>query len=201
MRQVIKCKKSIFYGDLDRKLGGINQRRAVPTSERLKGFPVQAVVFDLLYVEGQPLVGRPYSERLAFLSSKFSGFQNNHFKVVQNIQNPKQYWTDKIVKENREGLVLKDPKAPYSCGQRMNCQLKLKYYKRKNVIVEALETNPKGVKIIGTTADGIKGEIQWSSMGCENIKVGDSVEVEYLDVVNDKMVQPHKVKDSFINKH
>jgi hypothetical protein len=38
-------------------------------------------------------------------------------------------------------------------------------------------------------------------MGCENIKVGDSVEVEYLDVVNDKMVQPHKVKDSFINKH
>jgi bifunctional non-homologous end joining protein LigD len=196
---VLDCEVIVEMDGKSKFYDGINQRRAVPTPERLKSFPVRAIVFDLLYIDGQSLIGKPYSERLALLSSKFLGFECDALKIVKNIDSPKEYWDNNIVSENREGFVIKDPKAQYYSGLRMACQLKLKNYKQENVIVEALETNNKGVKITGTTPSGIKGEIQWSSCGFENIKVGDSIPVEYLDVVNNKMVQPHKVKDSFID--
>lgn len=184
--------KSMFYN-------GINQRRAIPTPDRLK-FPVTAMAFDLLHIDGQPLTGKAYRERYALLKSKFS--DNEHFKVVENIDNPRQYWNDRVVSENREGLVLKDPSSIYLPDQRVASQLKLKYYKRADVTVQALEPNPKGVKITGyATVNGqhVEAEVQWSSMGFENIKIGDVVEVEFLDIVNNKMVQPHKVKGSIVD--
>jgi len=181
--------KSKFYD-------GINQRRAVPTADRLKNFPVKVIVFDLIYFNGKMLSNLKYSDRFSMLTSMRC--DSDCFEFVNNISNPKEYWYDRVIPENREGLVIKDPDALYYPGQRMDCQLKLKNYKRDKVIVSRIETNNKGVKLSGMTASGISGEIQWSSMGCENIKVGDEVMVEYLDVVNNKMVQPHKVKHSFI---
>ena len=184
--------KSMFYN-------GINQRRAIPSPDRLK-FPVVAMAFDLLHLDGQPLTGKAYRERYALLNEKFKECDN--FKIVGNIDSPRDYWKNKVIMENREGLVIKDPSAIYLPDQRVATQLKLKYYKRADVTVLALEPNPKGVKISGyatVNGDRVEAECQWSSMGFENIKIGDVVEVEFLDIVNNKMVQPHKVRGSIID--
>ena len=184
--------RSIFYG-------GINQRKAIkPLAHRLK-YPAVAVVFDCLYLNGQVLTQKPYSERLEMVRQTIAN-RGGSIEVVEDILNPREYW-DKIVLENREGLVLKNPKGLYYPDKRMDIQYKLKHYKRALVLVEKLEPNPKGVKIIGSFELGgqkIEAQVQWSSMGFENIKIGSEVEVEYLDIVNNKLIQPHKVKNSFI---
>jgi DNA ligase-1 len=186
--------KSIFYG-------GINQRdKVVKSAEHRAKYPVKALLFDCIYLNGQVLSQKPYTERYQLLRQSIT--DSSSIEVVRNIDNPKEYWEKVIVPENREGLVLKNPKAIYQAGQRVDTQLKLKHYKRNNVIVDKLEPNPKGVKIYGhfeLAGQTIQAEVQWSSMGCENIKTGDEVEVEYLDIVNNKLVQPHKVKGSVID--
>jgi ATP-dependent DNA ligase len=186
----MKDGKSIFYD-------GINQRRgANPAQDRVSNFPITVVAFDLIYLNGQPLTAKPCEERIALLNSNFK--DSNGFELAKRIANPKEHWQN-IISENREGFVIKNPKSQYYPDRRMDCWLKLKNYKRADVIVQALEPNPKGVKIIGKTKDGIEGEIQWSFSGFENIKIGDAIEVEFLDVVNNKMVQPHKVKGSIVD--
>lgn len=186
--------KSIFYG-------GINQRdKAVKSAEHRAKYPVKAMLMDCLYLNGQILTQKPYTERYQMLRQSIT--DNNSIEVVRNIDNPKEYWENVIIPENREGFVLKNPKGIYQAGVRTKEQLKLKNYKRNDVIVDSLEANPKGVKIYGhfdLNGQRIDAEVQWSSMGCENIKVGDAVEVEYLDIVNNKLVQPHKVKGSVVD--
>jgi ATP-dependent DNA ligase len=145
-----------------------------------------------VFFNGSPIINKTCEERIALLNSNFKDMDG--FQLAKPIQDPEKYWDNVIVPENREGFVIKDLKSLYYPDKRTDCWLKLKNYKRADVIVEALEPNPKGVKIIGKTKEGIEGEIQWSSMGFENIKVGDAVEVEFLDIVNNKMVQPHKIK-------
>jgi bifunctional non-homologous end joining protein LigD len=181
--------RSMFYG-------GINQRDKKLHPENVPKFPITFVVFDVLYLKGQVVVDKPYSERLALIQTLFSDTAN--MRVVKNIENPKEYWENKVVKENREGLVIKNPNGKYEVDTRSKNNLKLKFYKIAQVIVDALENNPKGVKVSGHTADGLLAEVQWSSSGFENIKIGDTIPVEYLDVVNNKMVQPHKVKGMVI---
>jgi bifunctional non-homologous end joining protein LigD len=182
----MKAGKSIFYD-------GINQRRgANPTRDRVEAFPITVIAFDLVFFDGSPVVNKPCEERIALLNSNFKDMDG--FQLVKPILDPRAYWDNVILPENREGFVIKNPKSQYYPDRRTDCWLKLKNYKRADVIVEALVPNPKGVKIIGKTKDGIEGEIQWSFSGFENIKIGDAIEVEFLDVVNNKMVQPHKCK-------
>jgi len=190
---VMKDNKSIFYG-------GINQRRSEArgkTASIVKDYPVSVIVFDLLYINGENIMAKPYEERLNKLKQVIK--ESEQVKIVENVDNPKEYWDTKIITENREGFVIKDKKAPYLSGMRVKTQLKLKNYKRAMVKVEAIEQNPKGAKLTGKTQSGLECSVQWSSCGWENIKVGDEVEIEFLDTVNNQMVQPHKVKSSTIS--
>lgn len=184
---VMEKDKSIFYG-------GINQRDKKLYENRIETHPVTIVAFDCLHFNGETIVGKTYVDRLSFLN-KVS--QSENFKIANNIQNPVEYWKDKVVVENREGLVIKNPKALYEAGTRSKEMLKLKFYKRAKLKVENIESNPKGVKLSGHfdwNDKQCEAEVQWSSSGYENIKIGDEVEFEFLDLVNDKAVQPHKVK-------
>lgn len=178
--------KSCFYG-------GINQRDKKLYDYRVATMPVHIMAFDLIYFDGEVVAGKPYKERMALLREKFQS--EGLFKVVDDIPNPLQYWNERIVPDNREGLVIKNPSGRYAFDTRSADALKLKNYKTAFVTVEQIAENPKGIKIIGKATienESIISECQLSSAG--NVKVGDVVPVVYLDIVNGRMVQPHKIK-------
>jgi ATP-dependent DNA ligase len=175
--------KSIFYG-------GINQRDKKLYSEaHIKAFPITAVIFDIVYLNGKNLFDLPYIERYGQLIANFNSVE--HFKIVENIDEPEQYWNDKIIPEEREGLVIKNPNASYEFGIRSKEQLKLKNYKTAEVVITSVEQNPKGLKIYGqTTINGNLVFVENQFGGIFDLKVGERVPVEYLDIVGNKMIQP-----------
>jgi ATP-dependent DNA ligase len=178
--------KSIFYG-------GINQRDKKLYQEHIKLYPITAVVFDILSLNDDVKVAFPYEERYKLLVDNFQN--QEHFKIVENIANPKEYWDNVIVPQEREGLVIKNPKAYYEAGVRSKENLKLKNYKQVEVIIDNTEENPKGLKIYGKAViNGNNIEVEAQMGGIFNLNVGDKVPVEYLDIVGNKMIQPHKIK-------
>jgi ATP-dependent DNA ligase len=179
--------KSVFYG-------GINQRDKKLHDEKVKDYPITIVGFDLIYFDGKLLVGEAYAKRYDILKQMFK--DNKHFKVAENISNPKEYW-DRIIVENREGFVIKNPKARYEMGVRSKEYLKYKNYKRVEVKVEQIEGNPKGTKIYSTaTINNNVVKVECQVGGNFDIKVGDTIKVEYLDIVGDKLIQPHKISNA-----
>ena len=88
-------------------------------------------------------------------------------------------------------MVLKNAKAIYEMGKRSSEQIKVKYYKEAEVIVEEVEPNSKGTKIIGKTM--IKGDeilVECQIPGDNNINKGDVKKIKYLDIYNGRLIQP-----------
>ena len=182
--------KSIFYG-------GINQRDKKLYPENVKKFPATFVAFDVLYLKGQVVVDKPYSERYSLLKGVISDTTIQTFRIAKNIDNPQEYWESKIVKENREGLVIKNPTGYYEVDTRSKNNLKLKNYKNIDVVIDKVEQNNAGTKIYGKINIGgvdVDVECQIGGVKPESLKVGEKVPVVYLDIVGNKLIQPHKIK-------
>jgi len=182
--------KSVFYG-------GINQRDKKLHIENVKKFNATFVAFDLLYLNGEVVVDKPYSERLSLLKGVISDTTLQTFRVAENITNPQEYWVSKVVAENREGLVIKNPTGHYEVDTRSKNNLKLKNYKQTEVLIEKTEQNNAGTKIYGkATINGVDIEVECQVGGVkpESLKVGEKVPVVYLDIVGNRLVQPHKIK-------
>lgn len=178
--------KSIFYG-------GINQRDKKLYQAHIKLYPITAVIFDVLELNDVSVLGLPYKERYEKLKANFQN--QEHFKIADNIGNPQEYWDSVVVPQEREGLVIKNPEASYELGIRSKEYLKLKNYKQVEVIIDNTEENPKGLKIYGTAfINGNKIEVECQMASQFSLKAGDKVPVEYLDVVGNKLIQPHKIK-------
>jgi hypothetical protein len=71
--------------------------------------------------------------------------------------------------------------------------MKLKNYKIVEVTVDSIDVNVKGNKITGKAtinSEIVLVECQYG--GVYNIQLGDKLPVEYLDILNGKLIQPHK---------
>ena len=134
-----------------------------------------------------------YQKRYGELKASFS--DNQFFKVAELIDNPAEYWKDKVVAENREGLVIKNPKALYEFDTRSKQYLKLKNYKEVEVVVDSLESNKAGTKIYGNAVIcGNQIDVECQFGGIDDLQVGQKVPVQYLDIVGKRLIQPHKMK-------
>lgn len=187
---VFKNGKSVFYG-------GIDQRRSTPDAKKLREFPVTIVLFDIIQYERDVLVYKPYSDRLALLEKfKFSKGMDSHakyqslVKVVESTNDGRALW-DKVVAENREGVVVKDLRGVYELGKRSKQFLKLKNYKFVDVKVEKTEVNDKGTKIYSTIDIGGQNiNVEAQQAGVFDINIGQTIRVKYLDIVGDRLIQP-----------
>jgi len=179
---VMKDGKSVFYG-------GIDQRRSTPNDRKLRECPATLVVFDIIQYEAETLLYKPYKIRLDYLE-RMRDKVHGAVQIIESTISGRALW-DKVVADNREGIVVKDPNAIYEVGKRSKQYLKLKNYKYVDVIVEQCEPNPKGTKIFSITViDGKEIKVECQRAGAFNINVGDTVRVKYLDIVGDHLVQP-----------
>lgn len=182
---VLKDGRSVFYG-------GIDQRRSAPTATKLRNYPVTAIVFDALQLNGETLTNVGYDKRLEKLEAfDWSGEKRRrHLQLIESTPDGRELWS-KAKKENWEGIVAKNPLGIYELGVRSKQFLKLKNYKFVDVKVDKIEPNPKGTKIYAKAEiDGREINVECQRAGAFNINVGDNVRVKYLDIVGDRLIQP-----------
>ncbi|WP_298888788.1 ATP-dependent DNA ligase [uncultured Serinicoccus sp.] len=106
-------------------------------AELARTTPVTTYLFDLLHLDGRDLVDEPAHERWAALGDLAPGL------VVERVstEDPAvaQDFFDRVVAHGHEGVVVKDPQAPYAAGRRGAGWVKVKPRRTADLVVVAVE--------------------------------------------------------------
>jgi bifunctional non-homologous end joining protein LigD len=94
------------------------------------------VAFDLLYVEGRPLIGRPLAERRARLAG--AGVGSRILAVPEHLDDDGEPFLDVVAEYGLEGIVAKRRDGRYIPGSRSAGWLKCHVTPRADVIVGGL---------------------------------------------------------------
>ena len=94
-----------------------------------KELPIEINVFDIIYYNGKSLVEEIFEKRTALIKKII---QNHPYKIIHAKQiitsdekKAKEFY-NKALKDNQEGVMMKNLKAPYQPGRRVGHMLKIK---------------------------------------------------------------------------
>ncbi len=104
------------------------RRRKHGIEEIAKTLPLKAFVFDILYLEGEPLVDLPLHERMNILKKTIDGDETLIPAPGKVLKEPKelQELLDDSISKGLEGVVVKRVDSPYEAGGRNFNWVKLK---------------------------------------------------------------------------
>ncbi|MCP8310839.1 MAG: ATP-dependent DNA ligase [Candidatus Methylarchaceae archaeon HK01M] len=106
----------------------MHRRRKYGIKKAMETYPVSLFFFDILYVDGEDLTQKPYSERRKRLEQLIT--QDDRVKVVPGIysDDPKEIenFLEEAIVNGCEGLMVKDTKGIYRAGAREFSWIKLK---------------------------------------------------------------------------
>jgi len=114
------------------------QETASETASRAGAGRLTAVFFDLLELDGVPLVDRPYAERLDALA----GVLPAHLAVARTLtDSPAQAaaFLERVLADGHEGVLVKALDAPYAAGRRGAAWVKVKPVHTLDLVVLAVE--------------------------------------------------------------
>ncbi|MFH1501396.1 MAG: ATP-dependent DNA ligase [archaeon] len=104
-------------------------RRKYDIKELQEKLPVEVNVFDVLYYNGKSLLDEPFEKRTALIKKIL---KNHPFKIIHSKQiitedekKAKEFYK-KAIKDNQEGIMMKNLKAGYQPGRRVGHMLKIK---------------------------------------------------------------------------
>ncbi len=109
----------------------ISQRikRKYGIEEMKNSLPIELVVFDIIYYNGDSLIGKPFKERRALIDRIV---REEKFKIILAKQiitddaSKVEVFYEKALNDNQEGLMGKNLNAPYKPGARIGHAVKLK---------------------------------------------------------------------------
>ncbi len=113
-------------------------RRVHGIQETMQELPLRLHLFDLLYLEDRSLIDVPYAERWELLQAHFP----EEFLAKRLLTgNPEEAnaFLKEALEAGHEGLMAKDPKAPYTPGKRGKKWFKIKKADLLDVVVTAGE--------------------------------------------------------------
>ncbi len=98
----------------------MQRRRKYDIEEYIKRIPIQAKVFDLLYLNGRTYMDEPYEERTAQLRRiiKEGKHLTNSDQIITDDLSEVQDFFQKMIKEGYEGIIIKSMKGTYQAGTR-----------------------------------------------------------------------------------
>jgi DNA ligase-1 len=106
--------------------------------ERLRAeLPLATVLFDLLHLDGEDCLDRPQEERFALLSARAPDLVVPSLRTADRAAAAR--FLDEALARGHEGLVAKDPRAPYTAGGRGAAWLKVKSAHTLDLVVLAAE--------------------------------------------------------------
>lgn len=138
VRQQIKAKTAILdaeaiafnedSGEFYRFQETTKRRRKHGVEQAAIDLPLKAFVFDLMYVDDQPLLDLSYTERLERLRSVLAPGSTLLEAESELVEDPARLQTllDEAITTGLEGLVVKRPDSPYTAGARNFNWVKLK---------------------------------------------------------------------------
>jgi DNA ligase-1 len=104
-------------------------RRKYHIDKLQKELPVEINVFDLLYYNGKSLLDEPFEKRTALIKKII---RNHQYKIIHakqiitgNEKRAKEFYK-KSLKDNQEGVMIKNLKREYQPGSRVGHMLKIK---------------------------------------------------------------------------
>lgn len=119
-----KIKKYVPFQQISQRI-----KRKYDIDRIVKELPVEIKTFDIVLYNDEDLINRPFEQRSELLKKII---KNEKYKITT----ANQIITDKIskvrefykkaIKDNQEGLILKNLNAPYKPGSRVGYMLKLK---------------------------------------------------------------------------
>ncbi|AXH96836.1 ATP-dependent DNA ligase [Ornithinimicrobium avium] len=99
--------------------------------------PVATYLFDLLHLDGQDLLDRPAEERWAALDRLAPDLTVERLRSADPAA--AQAFFEDVLAAGHEGVVVKDPRAPYAAGRRGAGWVKVKPRRTADLVVLAVE--------------------------------------------------------------
>ena len=108
----------------------VKRKRKHDIEEVAQELPLQLHLFDLVYLNGEPVLEQGHEDRRALLLKLFNNYPSSIIQVIQEVkcttvQELTDYFNEQI-SHGLEGLVVKRPDAPYQPGKRNFNWIKLK---------------------------------------------------------------------------
>ncbi len=104
-------------------------RRKYHIEKMQKTLPVEINIFDVLYYDGKSLLNEPFEKRTKLIKKII---KNHPYKIIHakqiitsNEKRAKEFY-DKALKDNQEGVMMKNLKAEYDPGRRVGHMIKIK---------------------------------------------------------------------------
>ncbi len=119
--------------DFGRLQGRMHLASDAAVRRRMRDTPVAYVIFDLLWLEGHPLVGLPYDERRARLEEL--GLAGTAWQVPPSQHGDGEALLRASAQLGLEGIVAKRREGPYEPGRRSGSWLKVKNVHRQDFVV------------------------------------------------------------------
>jgi len=113
-------------------------RRKHALADTVASIPVRLHLFDALYLDGQPLVDRPYEERWAALERAAGGLSLVP-RLVPTSEEEGRAFAEAARLEGHEGLMAKELGSSYNPGVRGKAWLKLKHVLSLDLAIVAAE--------------------------------------------------------------
>jgi DNA ligase-1 len=146
-------------------------RRKYHIEKLREELPVEVNVFDILYYNGKSILEKPFEERAKLVREVVT---NHPYKIIASKQiitsdeeKAKEFYK-KALKDNQEGVMMKNLKAPYKPGRRVGYMLKMK-------------PQEKDLDLVITGAEYGKGKRSgWFSsfiISCKGEKRGEYLEI------------------------
>ncbi|MFA5174138.1 MAG: ATP-dependent DNA ligase [Candidatus Pacearchaeota archaeon] len=95
----------------------------------VKDLPIEINVFDLLYYNGESLIEKPFKERTELLRKIIKNHKYHLITAKQLITSDEKKATEfykQALKDNQEGIMIKNLNSPYKPGARVGHMLKFK---------------------------------------------------------------------------
>ncbi len=104
-------------------------RRKYDIKELAEKLPVEVNIFDILYYDGKPQLDKPFKERRKLIERIIKDHPykliTSKFMEVHDKKTVETFYK-KALKDNQEGIMMKNLDAPYKPGRRVGNMLKLK---------------------------------------------------------------------------
>lgn len=149
--QALPCSTAVLDGEAialgsDRRpepfqiTGARTASRADP-AELARRTPLTVWLFDVLHLDGDDLLDLPLRERRARLERLLGEAYADLLVpgIVTDRVAEAQDWFDRTVADGHEGVVVKDPEAPYAAGRRGSGWIKVKPRHTVDLVVLAVE--------------------------------------------------------------
>lgn len=109
------------------------ERAGAPSARLMAALPASFAAFDLLYLDGEDLTGRPFWARQEILARRVSG-EDPPLHVTRHYEDGLSLWRA-VVEQGLEGVVAKVRQSPYVPGGRSRHWFKVKVRRRLECIL------------------------------------------------------------------